>query len=830
MSKKPGQSGDNVVTSTGVGGNRWWRMLWLPSALLLALSAGALSGILGAYYLNNSRYALEVTALATYRPPQVTTIYADDGETKLAEFAIERRIPIKENEIPPVVEDALLAIEDVRYYEHIGVDPYRIVGVVFRNVTSGRLEGASTITQQLAKNLFLYKDQTIWRKVNEWMVALQIERFYTKRQILEMYMNYVFLGAGSYGFEAGSRTYFGKSLKDLSLEEAALLAAIPKSPEYSPMRNRQRALERRNLVLEQMGRFFPDKYPSSVIDAAQQKPIELAATAYSHSLPKSTEWDYPVEEIRKYIEEKYTTRVAQGGLKVYSTINVEAQKTATRIVRERLRSFNSGRRWRSEYKDILVDEENNQPITDPEEIERRLKNFRHPNWYGDEYSKGDYLKGLVMKVDKSRDEATVRFGSFTAIVDSGSMGASRKRPKDELRPGLLGEFRIDDVSESSRTMKVTLTQVPEIEASMVLLNSKTGEVVAVVGGYDFHTNKFNNATQGLRQTGSVYKPFIYAAAVENGRTPDMAVSGAPFKRGGWSPKNYDGTPSHPNVPMKVALAKSYNLAAVHLLDEVGIPFGAQMVRRFGITNPMAPNLTSALGSSEASLLEMVAAYGAFPNKGIRMQPHFIRKIYSRDGSLLEEWDNKSSKVMDEYTALTMVSMMRGVTSGGGTAAAASAAGHPLAGKTGTVNDHTDVWFIGYTPTYVAGVWMGNPERKESLGAGRTGGGDALPYFNSLMNAFMKDKKRESFPPVPAMPADIKRENSKRKRETVEVSKSPEPTKTPLPGTDASGSDGGSGGSSPSGTPRVPTVDPRPRPPGTSPPRPAPTPARSGRVG
>src|SRR5215204_3200323 len=240
------------------------KIVWLLTALILALSAGALTGVLASYYLNNSQYSVEVSALATYRPPQVTTIYADDGETVLAEFAIEKRIPIKEQDIPKNVENALLAVEDYRFYDHIGIDPYRIGGVVIKNVLTGKMEGASTITQQLAKNLFLYKDQTYSRKVNEWAVALQIERLYTKDQILEMYMNYVFLGAGAYGFEAGSRTYFGKGVKDLSLEEAALLAAIPKSPEYSPTRNIEKAKTRRDVVLDQMAKYFPDRYSQSV--------------------------------------------------------------------------------------------------------------------------------------------------------------------------------------------------------------------------------------------------------------------------------------------------------------------------------------------------------------------------------------------------------------------------------------------------------------------------------------------------------------------------------------------------------------------------------------
>ena len=769
---------ERIVTLAKSKSPEFYQKLWIPATVLLALSVGALTGSLIAFYLNNSRYSIEVTALATYRPPQVTTIYADDGETVLAEFAIEKRIPIKESEIPQVVEDALLAVEDSRYYDHIGVDPIRIMGVVVRNLTSGKLEGASTITQQLAKNLFLYRDQTFARKFNEWLVALQIERFYTKRQILEMYMNYVFLGAGSYGFEAGSRTYFGKSLKELSIEEAALLAAIPKSPEYSPTRNLKKAEERRNVVLDQMTKFNPERYPQSLIDAAKAKPIQLAASAYSHSLPKSTAWDYPIEEIRKYLEEKYTTRVAQGGLKVYTTINAKAQEVATKAVRERLRAYDRGRSWRSDYQDILLSDDG-QPLTDSDEIQRRLGNYRHPNWYGDDFKTGDYLKGLVLSVDQSKDTATVRFGSFRATVNAGDMGSSGKRPSSELRPGLLCEFRIESVDEEKRLLEVKLSQIPEVEAAMVTINAKNGEIVSMVGGYDFATRRFNNATQGLRQTGSSYKPFIYTAAVESGMTPDMIVSGAPINKGGWSPHNFDGSPSHPNVPMKIALARSLNLAAVHLLEQVGVQTGAQMVRRFGITNPMSPNLASALGASEASLLEMVSAYSAFPNKGIRMQPHFIRKVYNRDGSLLEEWDDKASKVTDEYTALTMVSMMRGVTSGGGTAGGASAAGQPLAGKTGTVNDHTDVWFIGYTPTYVTGIWMGNPNRKQNLGGGMTGGVGALPYFNEFMNQFMKGKPIERFPSPPPMPADIKRENAKRRRDALEEMKTEDSSeKTP----------------------------------------------------
>jgi penicillin-binding protein 1A len=303
---------------------------------------------------------------------------------------------------------------------------------------------------------------------------------------------------------------------------------------------------------------------------------------------------------------------------------------------------------------------------------------------------------------------------------------------------------------------------------MMTLNAKTGEIVTMVGGYEFYSNKFNNATQAYRQTGSCFKPFIYTAAVEWGMTPDSTVSGAPITRGDWTPHNYDGSTSCGDMPLKIALAKSMNVPAVHLLDTVGIQTGAQMVRRFGITVPMAPYLPSALGATEVPLIQMVSAYSAFPNKGVRVEPHLIRRVLDRDGISLEEWQNTTYKVMNEYVALTMVSMMRGVVDlPGATANAAQAVGVPLAGKTGTVNDHTDVWFVGYTPTYVTGVWMGYPGRKKPLGNDMTGGHGALPFFVDFMKYFLKGKEKEQFEKAPGMPEDMKELFKQRQREMAE---------------------------------------------------------------
>jgi penicillin-binding protein 1A len=305
--------------------------------------------------------------------------------------------------------------------------------------------------------------------------------------------------------------------------------------------------------------------------------------------------------------------------------------------------------------------------------------------------------------------------------------------------------------------------VPAVQGAMMTLNAKTGEIVTMVGGYDFYTNKFNNATQAYRQTGSCFKPFVYTAAVEWGMTPETPVSGAPISIGDWQPHNYDGSLGCADMPLKTALAKSMNIPAVHLLQTVGIQTGAQMVRRFGIKVPMSPYLPSALGATEVPLDQMVSAYSAFPNKGIRVEPHLIRKVLDRDGATLEEWEKTTYKVMNEYVALTMVSMMRGVVTGG-TATAANVLPVPVAGKTGTVNDHTDVWFIGYTPTYVTGVWMGYPGKKKPLGNDMTGGKGALPMFVDFMKAFLKDKDKEEFPKAPDMPEDMRELFRQRQRE------------------------------------------------------------------
>ncbi len=742
------------------------RRFWLPAVILLALAAGGLTGIILAYQLNYSQAANEVAALATYRPSVVTRVYADDSQTVIGEFALEKRIPLKYEEIPSVMKNAILAVEDTRFYDHMGIDPIRIVGATWKNLTSEKVEGGSTLTQQLAKNLFLTREQTLKRKMNEWVLALQIERYYTKNQIMELYANHIFLGANAYGVEAGAQTYFGKPAKNLTLDEAALLAGIPKAPsEFSPTANPVKARERRDLVLDLMAR--AGFATESEVAAAKARPILLADSAY-YQAPQalSPAFDYVVEYIRQDLEDKYTTRVAQTGLSVYSTINVAAQKKAYEVVRAGLRRYDKSHAgWKSSYQVIPTAVNNGAgPPTQQE-----LAGYKFPDWYRNDYVPGRFLMGLIMKVDRARDQVEVRLGNYTATVTAADMGWGQKDPRNEFKPGYLAEFEIKEVDKRAHRLKVELTQIPGVEGALMTLNAKTGEIVAMTGGYDFYatpTGKFNNAVQAYRQTGSCFKPFVYTAAIEWGMTPDTTVSGAPIDINGWQPHNYDGSLGGADLPLRTALAQSMNIPAVHLLQTIGVQTGAQMLRRFGVKVPMAPYLSSALGATEVPLDQMVSAYSAFPNKGVRVEPHMIRKVLDRDGAVLEEWERTTYKVVNEYVALTMVSMMRGVVQGG-TASAAQVLGVPLAGKTGTVNDHTDVWFVGYTPTYVTGVWMGYPGRKKPLGNEMTGAHGALPFFIDFMRDFLKDKTKEDFPKPPGMPEDMKEMYKQRQRELAE---------------------------------------------------------------
>jgi penicillin-binding protein 1A len=723
--------------------------------VILTVVAGSMFGGTVAYQSSLTDEAQQVKALADFRPSAVTKVYASDGRTVIGQFAMERRIPVTYSELPDNMKNAIMAIEDSRFYKHIGVDPLGIARAGVKNLLAGHtVEGGSTLTQQLTKILFLSPERTITRKVREALIALQIERLYSKEQIMELYCNQIFLGGGAYGVEAGSEYYFSHSIKEASLEECAMLAALPKAPsQYSPVLNPKEAKERRDLVLYNMrdeGYINQAQY-----DEARAKPIKLNITSNSNTLnPNASEFGYAVEEIRQAMEQQFGTRTTQTeGLQIYSTIDADAQREAVRAIRRGMHSYEArhGRPWRGDLINIAAEYKD-------------LSRYWHHDW-DDEPIPNEYIFGLVTKA--SGDAAEVRFGTYTAKLTAANTKLAGKAPGAALKPGDLTPFKINKVDKEAHTIECDLAQVPTIGGALVCVEAKTGNILAMVGGYDFALVKFNNATQAERQTGSAFKPFIYTAAMEHGYTPDTVVSGAPLSVGSWTPHNYDGSTSCGSMPLRQALAKSMNVPAVNTLKAIGVDAGADTVRRFGLPNPMKRVLPSALGATEEPLLNMVSAYSVFPNQGQRAEAHLYTRIEDRDGVVKWEWKPTTYKVTSGYVAANMVECMRGVVEMG-TATAIKGnkelGKRPIGGKTGTVNDFTDAWFIGYTPSYATGVWIGYPGSKKPLGENETGGHAALPMWMDFMEDFMHGKPVEQFPDKPSVDADTKAEQDRRKNE------------------------------------------------------------------
>jgi penicillin-binding protein 1A len=735
----------------------FFRRYTFIALLVLTAVAGSMFGATVAYQSSLTEEARQVRALAAYRPSVVTKVYASDGRTVIGEFAMERRIPLTYDEIPDQMRSAIMAIEDSRFYKHIGVDPLGIARAGVKNLQAGEtVEGGSTLTQQLTKILFLSPERTFTRKIKEALIALQIERLYSKEQILELYCNQIFLGGGAYGVEAGAQYYFSKSIKDCALEECAMLAALPKAPSaYSPVLNPKRALERRNLVLFNMREegFIDEALYRETI----AKPIKLNVTSNSNKVsPNDSEFGYAVEEVRQAMEQKYGTRTTQTeGLRIFTTIDTSAQREAVRAIRRGLHAYEArhGKRWRGDQPNISTEFKD-------------LGRYWHHDW-DDEPVPNEHIFGLVMA--SSGDTASVRFGNYTAKLTAAECKIAGAAPGKILKPGDVTPFKIEKIDKENKTITAQLAQVPAVAGALVCIEAKTGAVRAMVGGYDFALTKFNNATQAERQTGSVFKPFIYTAAMERGFTPDTVVSGAPVSVGSWTPHNYDGSTSCGPMPLRQALAKSLNVPAVNTLKQIGVDAGADAVRRFGLPNPMKRVLPAALGATEEPLLNMVSAYSTFPNQGQRSEPYLIARVEDRDGVVKEDWQAVTHKVTSGYVAANMVEVMRGVVDAG-TATAIKGSRElgkrPIAGKTGTVNDFTDAWFIGYTPSYASGVWIGYPGSKRSLGEKETGGQAALPMWIDFMEDFLKGTPVEKFPERPAPDPAVLAEQARIAREAA----------------------------------------------------------------
>lgn len=692
--------------------------------VLCAIGVGAAAGLLFVY----SSDLPEIHALENYRPITETQVLADDGQL-IGTFSLQRRILLTYEQIPAILREAIISTEDQHFEQHWGVDFPRVLESAWKDVLERRpAEGASTLTMQLAGGLFLNRaDRTMRRKLQETILALEIERHYTKAQIFTMYCNQIYLGSGNYGFEAASEYYFNKPLSQVNLPEAALLAGIIRGPYYSPVNHPDRALARRNLVLYLMRR--DGKITRAEEEAARKTPLGLHIAPMQDNLAP-----YFIEDIREYLEHTYgTAAVHEQGLRVYTTLNVNMQKAADQALRDGLHEYDRRHGWRGNLPNIFTDHLGT------------LEKYRSDDWDAP-LEKDDYVTGLVTAV--TREYAEIKIGRYHAKLTSADMAwTQHKSPEEILKAGDLVNVQIEDISGD--LAKVQLEQIPTAQASLIAIDNATGEIKAMVGGYSFEQSKFNRATQAMRQTGSSFKVYVYSEALLQGASPFDTVMDEPvtYHVGdqNYSPHNYDEK-FEGRITLRRALADSRNVPAVRLLDHVGIENTIELARKFGISSPLPPYLPLALGAADLTLLEHTSGFTVFPDDGIHIDPTEIRRVSTYDGAILEDDRPKVTDVIPPPVAQNMVAMLEDVVNFG-TGVRAKDLGRPSAGKTGTTNAFTDAWYIGFTPRITCGVWVGNDNPQISLGDKETGARAALPIWLEFMQKALAGKPVEQFPNV-----------------------------------------------------------------------------------
>ena len=692
--------------------------------IIIAAVAGAAAGLLLVY----STDLPQVTELEQYRPATITQLY-DDQDRVIGQFALQRRVIDTYNDFPKVLRDALISTEDKDFEGHWGVDVWRVFGAAWRDILQeSRAQGASTLTMQLSRNLFLSPDRNFRRKIQEVMLAIQIERRFTKQQIFTLYANQIYLGHGVYGFEAGANYYFSKKAKDLTLEEAAVLAGLPKAPNaYSPINNPERSLRRRNVVINNM--LEDGKITAAEAQRAKSSPLQLNVQAESNDVAP-----YFVEEIRQYLEKKYGTQeVHEAGLRVYTSLNLEMQRAAQQAVRDGLAAYERRHGWKGNLLNIIANGDS-------------IASYHHVDW---DYTlmPGGYVHALVTEVEPQA--ATVKFGRYQARIGPAEMKwTGHASAQQFLTPGDLVYVKIVDLNGADS--HVSLEQESGVQGALLALDNSSGDIKAMVGGRDFEQSKFNRAIQAERQVGSSFKPYIYTAAIDQGLTPDDTVLDAPISfssaSGVYTPHNYDGK-FEGVITFRHALAESRNIPALKVTERVGgIKTVIEYARKFGITSPMPAYLPVALGAADITLAEQTAAFTTFPNDGVRVIPRYIRKVTDYDGRVLEENYPEVRDVVSARTARIMVSMLQEVIKRG-TGYAASKLNHPLGGKTGTTNDFTDAWFVGFSPSLTCGVWVGYDEKK-TLGNKETGARAALPIWIDFMQVALQGRESEDFAAPP----------------------------------------------------------------------------------
>ena len=710
---------------------RFARRATIVALFAVAGAAGACTGLLFASADDIPR----ISALDDYAPNTITRVFDVNGDL-IGEFATERRVVVSYEQLSPLLRQAIISAEDQSFEDHFGFSVPRIVVTAIRDVVKGEWHGASTLTQQLARNLFLTNEKTWDRKFKEMILTVQIEKRYTKREILALYCNHIPWGHGIYGAEAASRFYFGKSARDLALEEAALLAGIVQLPaRQSPYVNLAYATRRRNYVLQRMA----DDGKISAAQAAQarQAPVVTAGRPATGAFAP-----FFVEDVRQHLEERYgARRLYQGGLSVHTSLDTALQRAAERAFDAGLRRIDKRRGFRQPSSVITASQ--------------TVDEYKHERW-ARPMAVGDTVPAVVVGPAGGRTLAQgslgLKAGAYFVEVPRAGYAWTRKKAPDFLSPGDLVSVRLDTIDETTMSATGALEQDPVIEGGLVAIDNQTGQIRAMIGGFDFGRSKFNRARQAMRQMGSTFKPIVYTAAIDRGYTPVSIIDDDPVAlpagpgQPPYSPQNYDRRFEGP-ITLRRAIEQSRNVPTVKMIDSVGPAVVIDYARRFGFTNPMQPYLSLALGAAEASLLEATSAFTVFPRQGVHMTPYEVVRVLDRQGNVLEENRPRARDAIRADTAFVMTSLLRGVATRG-TAAAAAALDWPVAGKTGTMDDYTDAWFIGFDPEITIGVWIGYDE-KRSLGRGETGTTAALPIWIDLMKARIELRGRDPRPEFPA---------------------------------------------------------------------------------
>lgn len=685
-------------------------------------------------YLHISEDLPKINSLRDYRPPVVTSVYADNGE-KIAEFYEQRRIVVPLSRMSPTLINAFIAVEDSRFFDHEGVDLMSIVRAFFKNMEAGTIvQGGSTITQQVTKSFLLTPEKTYRRKLREALLAYRIEKAFTKEEILFLYLNQIYLGHGAYGVEAAAQNYFGRSARALNLAQCAMLAGLPQAPSrYSPYHYPKRARRRQHYVLERMveeGYITPNEAETAY---QRELAIQPRRNWYLEKVPFFT------EHIRQYIEGRYgRNALYRQGLKIYTTVNVTAQEMARKELDRGLRKLD---KRQNSYRGPLAH-------LSAEAIPAELKKLQAAI-AADPLAPGQIRQGVVVQVLRKANQVQVRLGDARGYIPFSDMVWTRKYPGTLLEPGDRIAVKLEKFYPKKEKWKLSLEQTPEVQGALLCLETGTGRVKAMVGGRDFSESQFNRATQSRRQPGSAFKPIVYAAAIDKGYTPVTVVHDIPFVyRGGsgelWRPHNYDHKFYGPMF-LRKALTKSRNLPTVRIAEDIGVKYLIEYARKLGITSHLAPYLPLALGSSGVSLLELVRAYSVFANDGYLIQPVFITRILDRDGQEIQPMPVEKTRAVEPATAYIMTSMLESVVQKG-TGYRVRALNRPVAGKTGTTNEYRDAWFVGYTPRYITGTWVGFDDQTRSLGRAETGSRAASPIWLGFMEELLADLPVEDFKP------------------------------------------------------------------------------------